>query len=272
MAAIFQGLAALRQNNKYADLTVTCGEHPDSRTFNLHRAVVCSKSPFFDKACSGAFKEASTAHIDLKDDAKIFEKFIQFLYTGNYDDDENLGPQVQHCDEEVLRPEDEIQDMLRNGAGLRGMERAFLPDSEESIDFVEREEETDVQVEYDDRGICPQSHIKAFGDGLYRRKFGVHYADANGEFDDDNEEDSVDYEDDGDYKIDQLTRRPVDFVSKHSGIPCSVWELVYPDDDGYVSDLPHAMYTCIKLYAMADMSCVPSRKLLARNHFYRSAE
>jgi hypothetical protein len=51
MAAIHDALAALHGDEKYADLTVTCGDH----TFKLHRAVICPQSPFFEKACSGGF-------------------------------------------------------------------------------------------------------------------------------------------------------------------------------------------------------------------------
>ena len=51
MAAIYDALSALCGDEKYADLTVTCGEH----SFKLHRTVLCSQSPFFDKACSGGF-------------------------------------------------------------------------------------------------------------------------------------------------------------------------------------------------------------------------
>jgi hypothetical protein len=51
MAAIHDALAALHGDEKYADLTVTCGDH----IFKLHRAVICPQSPFFEKACSGGF-------------------------------------------------------------------------------------------------------------------------------------------------------------------------------------------------------------------------
>ncbi|CAJ2502518.1 Uu.00g099120.m01.CDS01 [Anthostomella pinea] len=76
-------LRSLFLNDKYADLTVTC----KGREVKVHRAVVCSQSSFFDKACTSGFKESYTGVIDLPEDyPDIFEKFLAFLYTGNYDD------------------------------------------------------------------------------------------------------------------------------------------------------------------------------------------
>lgn len=43
---------ALFNSLKYSDLTVTCG----SDVYYLHRAIVCPRSTWFDKACDGNFK------------------------------------------------------------------------------------------------------------------------------------------------------------------------------------------------------------------------
>ncbi|KAK4232676.1 BTB/POZ protein, partial [Achaetomium macrosporum] len=81
--SIFSSLSALFLSDKYSDMTITCG----GRELKAHRAIVCSQSRFFDKAFSGGFSEAVTGVIDLpEDDPDVLERFLQFLYTGTYDD------------------------------------------------------------------------------------------------------------------------------------------------------------------------------------------
>jgi hypothetical protein len=58
MASIYSSLASLLFADKYSDLTIACG----GRTFQAHRAVVCSQSAFFAKACDSGFKVPSSSH------------------------------------------------------------------------------------------------------------------------------------------------------------------------------------------------------------------
>lgn len=46
------GSQAFFNSPKYSDLTVVC----DSDVYNLHRAIICPRSTWFDKACDGSFK------------------------------------------------------------------------------------------------------------------------------------------------------------------------------------------------------------------------
>ncbi|KAF4337303.1 hypothetical protein FBEOM_8816 [Fusarium beomiforme] len=50
--SIHAALSTLLKSEKFSDMTIFCGE----RAFKAHRAVVCTQSPFFDKAMSGEFK------------------------------------------------------------------------------------------------------------------------------------------------------------------------------------------------------------------------
>jgi hypothetical protein len=78
--------------------------------------------------------------------------------------------------------------------------------------------------------------------------------DYSSDKDEDDEDDGMD----GDFPL-------ADLKSGHN-------QLLYPSDDGYITALPHAMFTSVRVYVMADMFCVPALKLLARNRFYRAVE
>jgi len=64
----------LYAGGKYSDLTITC----NFRQWAVHRAIVCSRSGFFDGACSNAFVEANSGVIDLsEDDEEAVEQMIR---------------------------------------------------------------------------------------------------------------------------------------------------------------------------------------------------
>ncbi|KAK1245611.1 hypothetical protein MKX08_005240 [Trichoderma sp. CBMAI-0020] len=82
---IFPVLKSLLLQDKYSDLTIICG----GQEFKAHRAIVCPQSPFFAAACDNGLKESSTGVIELpEDNPEILIRFLQFLYTGNYEDGE----------------------------------------------------------------------------------------------------------------------------------------------------------------------------------------
>lgn len=63
----------LHLGGKYSDLTVTC----NYRQWSVHKAILCSRSGFFDGACSNQFREADTGVIDLsEDDEEAVEQMI----------------------------------------------------------------------------------------------------------------------------------------------------------------------------------------------------
>ncbi|KAG5659615.1 hypothetical protein KAF25_002174 [Fusarium avenaceum] len=65
----------------YSDLTIICG---DDR-YEVHKAIVCSRSPFFKRACDGNFEESQTSEVKLPDDDPVaVQMMIEYLYRHTY--------------------------------------------------------------------------------------------------------------------------------------------------------------------------------------------
>ncbi|KAF4461277.1 Speckle-type POZ [Fusarium albosuccineum] len=79
--AFSEALNSLYSAGAYSDLTIKCG----NKRHRVHKALVCTRSPFFAKACSGPFKESQTNVIDLvDDDPEAVDAMIFYLYHGHY--------------------------------------------------------------------------------------------------------------------------------------------------------------------------------------------
>ncbi|KAJ4269784.1 hypothetical protein NW762_001453 [Fusarium torreyae] len=68
-------------NGTYSDITIICG----GREFKAHRAIVCTQCLFFENAFTNAPKKRMIRKFTLPDgDPEVFQRFLEFLYTGSY--------------------------------------------------------------------------------------------------------------------------------------------------------------------------------------------
>ncbi|KAK0252130.1 hypothetical protein LTR91_005568 [Friedmanniomyces endolithicus] len=80
-ADLLDALSALHVGGKYSDLTILC----NYRQWAVHRAILCSRSGFFDGACGSEFAEADSRVIDLsEDDEEAVNLMIHFFYHLDY--------------------------------------------------------------------------------------------------------------------------------------------------------------------------------------------
>ncbi|KAF5576689.1 hypothetical protein FPCIR_12479 [Fusarium pseudocircinatum] len=157
--SIHAALATLIHSEKFSDMTITCGE----RQFKTHRAVVCTQSPFFDKALSGDYMESTSRSIQLpEDDPDIVERFLEFLYTGTYTDGVNFtwGKPSKAA---LLDPETVIQNLQQPACGS-GEEDMSSTEEEGSQDWITDDEPDEEYNEYDERSGSPSDNGDAAGD------------------------------------------------------------------------------------------------------------
>ncbi|KAK8184853.1 uncharacterized protein BKA78DRAFT_322883 [Phyllosticta capitalensis] len=100
---LLAAFATLYESAKYSDLIVQCGD----RSFPVHKAVVCSRSHFFDGACSHPWKENITGIIDLsEDDHEAVEHMIHYFYYLDYLQQPKSAPVSRRHSIQKRRPSD----------------------------------------------------------------------------------------------------------------------------------------------------------------------
>ncbi|KAH0369721.1 hypothetical protein KCU65_g3162, partial [Aureobasidium melanogenum] len=78
-------------------ITVYVG--PENKEFGVHKALICSKSTFFDKALNGQFAEASMRIVRLEHiSVTLFSIFVSWLYYGRlvYDVPPDSDRNIEH--------------------------------------------------------------------------------------------------------------------------------------------------------------------------------
>ncbi|KAG4033608.1 hypothetical protein MFRU_004g01120 [Monilinia fructicola] len=89
MTDTLNAIRALYDTGKYADMKISC----EDRVFDVHRAVVCMRSPVIAAAMDNDhWEEAAKSEYHMGDDElPIVEAMIRYLYHGTYDDQVALG-------------------------------------------------------------------------------------------------------------------------------------------------------------------------------------
>ncbi|KAF2014456.1 hypothetical protein BU24DRAFT_423391 [Aaosphaeria arxii CBS 175.79] len=78
---LMSALSSLYETGKYSDLTLVCG----MKSYSVHRALVCSRSEFFEGACRNPFRESESGIIDLtEDDPEAVEHMVNYFYHLDY--------------------------------------------------------------------------------------------------------------------------------------------------------------------------------------------
>ncbi|KAL8866173.1 MAG: hypothetical protein Q9174_006455 [Haloplaca sp. 1 TL-2023] len=74
---VLKAIRTCFETEQFSDLKITCG----GREFKCHKVIVCTRSKFFEKACTSGFQESATSHIDLPEDNPVhIEAMLKFLY------------------------------------------------------------------------------------------------------------------------------------------------------------------------------------------------
>ncbi|KAH8153287.1 uncharacterized protein LAJ45_02874 [Morchella importuna] len=78
-----KNLRTLINNRKFSDLELVVG--PNKQIVHGHKAILATRSEWFEAALRPGFRESREGRITLPDeDPKIFEALLEFLYTGEY--------------------------------------------------------------------------------------------------------------------------------------------------------------------------------------------
>ncbi|KAH6843218.1 hypothetical protein B0I37DRAFT_214723 [Chaetomium sp. MPI-CAGE-AT-0009] len=265
--AIYSSLGSLLNSNKFSDMTICC----DGREFKGHRAIICTQSSFFDKALTGAFSEAVTGVIDLpEDDPDVLARFLQFLYTGNYED-ETHPAWTKPVEITMLNPE-EIEEELRIVPGVHVAATADgWADGANPRPSLSRAEATTTSP----NGIADGSgdgHGNARGDA----KDGSYQSDSElwsrapsepeepeEEYNEFDKESDVHRDDEDEYSKRYRELRDGDSDKNSTAAGMQLFHELRTQ---------HNLYMPLRLYVMADKFDVPALKLLARDRFYRAAE
>ncbi|KAL2177482.1 uncharacterized protein P884DRAFT_269857 [Thermothelomyces heterothallicus CBS 202.75] len=268
--SLYSALSGLLTSGKFSDMIVRCG----GREFKAHRAIVCPQSPFFDRAITGGFSESTTGVVELPDDdPNVLERFLQFLYTGNYED-ETILDWHKPAEVSMMTPE-EVAELLAEVPGVS----VTAPAAEQPLNDAAASSSAAVPPET--AGAADTANPPPPGgnndddsdteDGSYRSRL------SNGEPDEPdepaeeyNEFDAEDPEEDSstdDHRSkDQINRRHSQLLRELGDSSAAERQLL--------NELRtrQSLFLPLRLYVMADKFDVPALKLLARDRFYRAAE
>jgi hypothetical protein len=115
----------------YGTHMVTIEVGAEKEHFVVHQSLLCTKSPYFDKALSGSFQEAITRFIRLPEISPVlFRIFVAWLYHGNLGYSPRIGKTIGEDFESLEITEEELQ----HEAAHQPKSQDVLNNDTESID------------------------------------------------------------------------------------------------------------------------------------------
>lgn len=82
-SSLHSDIKDLRESGNDADVTLSIVNENDTRKFKAHKLILKSRSKYFKAMFDSSFEEASSDEIEIRDvDGNLFEKFLEFLYSG----------------------------------------------------------------------------------------------------------------------------------------------------------------------------------------------
>ncbi|KAI5364300.1 Putative BTB/POZ domain-containing protein [Septoria linicola] len=89
-------LRRMFETGEWSDLKI----QTETRTFDVHKNVMCPASPFFQAACSRDWKEAKTGVICVPEDEHTIKGFIRYCY-GIFDPDQCSDDSITQYDRAI---------------------------------------------------------------------------------------------------------------------------------------------------------------------------
>ncbi|KAI1317136.1 BTB/POZ domain-containing protein [Xylariaceae sp. FL0255] len=103
------GIAKLFNSDEFADVNIHIGEHE----FAAHAVVLAGRSPFFQKALSGNFREGQSRHFLFKEGSPHAHwRVFEYTYTDDYTE-EPAQVLDAHDDDELVKDVRLLADCIR---------------------------------------------------------------------------------------------------------------------------------------------------------------
>ncbi|KAK7217680.1 hypothetical protein V2G26_005683 [Clonostachys chloroleuca] len=101
----------LWKSSKFSDCTISCGV----KTYDVHKCIICARSPVMEAAFFGNFKEASHAHLHTDEyEPAVIEAMLEYLYTDTYTYSDSTASQALfHMDVNVAADYYQIDGLLK---------------------------------------------------------------------------------------------------------------------------------------------------------------
>ncbi|KAL2062698.1 hypothetical protein VTL71DRAFT_5770 [Oculimacula yallundae] len=81
MDDMISSITGLLKSEKYSDLQILC----EGKVFNVHRAIVCTRSKVLAAMMDTGFEESVSRQIKLvEDDSEVISEVIRYIYTNRY--------------------------------------------------------------------------------------------------------------------------------------------------------------------------------------------